>query len=158
MGLWKPTPCLMSEKPLRRRPHARHVFGVVLGRVAGHRKPHRAVVDAHPVADLAAQQAVHRQPGGFAGHIPERHLDDADGAAPRLERPAVADVEHDPLDLGRVLVQDERLVVEHVRLQIRLVRLGRGIAADACVRNDPYNGGVADHGALEISDAHLTRC
>src|SRR5207237_701793 len=82
------------------------------------------------------------------------YLDGADGATPGFERPPVADVEHDPLDVPRILAQDVWLVEQHVRLEVGLVGLDRGVAADAFVGHDPNDGVVADQGALEISDAH----
>src|SRR5712692_8022478 len=94
------------------------------------------------------------QTGGFASDVPERHLDRAHRAAPRLERAPVADVQHDPLHLDRVFADDVRLVVQDVRLQVRLVGLDRRVAAQALVGDDPNYGGIPDGGALQVSNSH----
>ncbi len=96
--------------------HLRHVGGIILGVGARHREAHAAVVDAHLVAHLAAQELVNRNPGGFAGNIPEGHFDGADGAAPGLEAPQAADALHDPLDVGGIFVDQVLLVVQDVGL------------------------------------------
>src|SRR5215216_406838 len=134
--------------------HALHVFGVVIRHVGGHGEAHRAVVDAHTIAHLAAQQPVDGESTRLAVQVPQRHLDRAHGAAPRLERAAVADVEHDPLDLSWIGAEDVVAVHHDVRLDVRLEGLDRAIAADPLVGSDPHDRVVADHGALEIGDTH----
>src|SRR5207248_2873827 len=110
--------------------------------------------DPHLVADLATQQPVNRQPGGFASQVPQRHLDRADRTAPWLERAALTDVQHDALDLGRIGTQDVGLVHQHVGFEVWLVRLHGRVAAESLIGDDPYDGVVADDGALEIGNLH----
>ena len=57
--------------------HLRHVLGVVLRRLAGHREADASVVGAHAVPDLAAQQLVYRHSGRLPGDVPEGDLDRA---------------------------------------------------------------------------------
>src|SRR5262249_15350141 len=109
---------------------------------------------AHPVADLAAQQFVDRHPGCLAGDVPECHLDSTDSAAPGLEAAEVADPAHDPLDVGRVLAQDQFSIEQHVRLEIWLEGLRLGVAADARVGHDANYGIATDDRASEIRDFH----
>ena len=62
--------------------------------------------------------------------------------------------EHDALDVPRILPEDVRPVVQHMRLQVRFERLNRAIAAETLVGHDPNDRVIADDGALQISDAH----
>src|SRR5690606_10267899 len=119
-----------------------------------HRETDRAVVDAHPVAYLAAEQFIDRQSGSLARNVPQCHLDRADRTAPGLERAQTPDLQHDALDVGRVLADDQIAIKEHVRLEVRLVRLGLPIAVDPFVRGNPYDGIVADDRALDIRNLH----
>src|SRR4051812_43303484 len=89
--------------------HLRHIVGKILRFVAAHGKPDGAVVNANAVSDLAAKQFVDRQSSSFPGEIPEGHFDGADRAAPGFEAAALADAQHDPFDVCRVLVNDRRL-------------------------------------------------
>ena len=132
----------------------RHVLGVVGRVVAVDRETDRAVVDAHPVTHLAAEQLVHREPGGFPGNIPERHLDRADRAPPRFETAALANLAHHPLDVGRVFADQRRFEVQDVPGQVRLVRFDLGVAVDTVVGDDPHHRVLPDHRALEIDDFH----
>ena len=71
-----------------------------------------------------------------------------------LKRAALADLQHHPLDVGRVLADEGRLEVEDVRLQVRLVRLDLAVAADALVGDDAHDRVLADDGALQVGDLH----
>ncbi len=85
IGLWKPMPCLMIVKPSLCGLHLRHIRGEIGRSVARHREAHGAIVDPHPVAHLAAEQFVDRQSRRLPGNVPQRHLNRAHGAPPRLE-------------------------------------------------------------------------
>ena len=113
----------MIVKPSGSGHHAPHVLRIILRVVARHGKAQRAVIDADLVAHLAAQQLVDRQARGLAGDVPERHLDGAHGAAVGLERAALADAQHHPLDVGRVRADQGLAEGEHLRLDERLVVL-----------------------------------
>ena len=88
------------------------------------------------------------------GHVPERHLDRADGATPRLEAAALADLAHDALDVGRVFADERWLQMQDVPGQVRLVRLDLAVAVDPLVGDDAHDRVLADHRALEIDDLH----
>jgi hypothetical protein len=116
-----------------------------------------AVVDAHAVSHLAAEELVDGESGCLAGHVPEGHLDRADGAAPWLEAAAGTDLAHDALDVGRVVTDEGRLQMEDMPGQVRLVGLDAAVAADALVSDDAHDRVVAENGALEIDDLHGVR-
>src|SRR5207245_2082758 len=61
---------------------------------------------------------------------------------------------HHPFDQRRIFVQNVRLVEQDVRFEIGLVRLHCRVAVEAVVGDDAYDGGVADDGAAQVSDAH----
>ena len=147
---------LDDAEALRQRHHPPQVVGIVLRPRAGARKPHRAVIDPHPVAHLAAEQPMHRHPRRLAREIPERHLDDADRRPPGLEAAALADPPHHPLDQPRVLADQRLAQRQHMRLQIRLPGLDLAIAGDALVADDPHHRAAADHRAFHIDDLHLS--
>src|SRR3954463_10666440 len=94
-------PHLDDGETLRGGLHLGHIGGVVGWLVPVHGEADGAVVDAHAVAHLAAEELVDGEPGGLASHVPEGHLDRADGTPPRLEAAARADLAHDALDVGR---------------------------------------------------------
>ena len=145
---------LDDGEALRRGLHHPHVVGVVVGGLSGEREPDAAVVDHDAVADLAAEQLVHRDAGGLAGDVPQGDLDGADGRAPGLEAAEAADPPHDALDVGRVLADDVVAVEEDVGFQVGLGPLGLPEAVDALVRGDPDDGVAADDGALQVGDLH----
>ena len=79
------------------------------------------------------------------------------GAAPRLERAALADLEHHPLDVGRVLADQRLAEIEHERLEVGLVLLDLAVAADALVGDDAHDRVLADDRAAEVDDLHGSR-
>src|SRR3954468_10427636 len=78
-------PHLDDGETLRGGLHLGHIGGVVCWLVPVHGEADSAVVDAHAVAHLAAEELVDREPGGLPSHVPEGHLHRADGTPPRLE-------------------------------------------------------------------------
>ena len=66
-------PLLHHGEALRQRLSSPRRFGIILGLMRLERLADGAVVDPHLVAHLAAQEPVDRQPGGFAGDVPEGH-------------------------------------------------------------------------------------
>ncbi len=153
-------PCLTMVKPSLARLHPLRVVGIVLRVVRLEGRRTRAVVDPHPVAHLAAEQLVDRHPRRLAGDVPQRVLDHADRRAPRLERAALANAHHHPLDVGRVLPDQPVAEMHDERLQVGLVLLDLAVAADALVGDHPHDRVRADHGALQICDfqAEFPRC
>ena len=134
--------------------HLLHIFGKVLRLVASHLEAHRAVVDAHLVAYLAAQEFVDRQVGRLTGNVPERHFDRAHRRAPGFERAQPADPTHHPLDIGGVGPQDQVTVEEYMGLEIRLGPLGLAITINPFVGENANNRLVADHSTAEVGDFH----
>ena len=145
---------LAQGEPLRQLPYGAGRGGVLLGEGVGHRHRGAGQVDAHAVADLAAEQLVHRNPGRLAGDVPERHLDGADGAAPGLEAAEPADAEHDALDVGRVHAENEVAVEEDVGLEVALGGLHLPGADDPLVGEDADYRMAADDGAPQIDNLH----
>ncbi|MEZ5906960.1 MAG: hypothetical protein R3C69_18335 [Geminicoccaceae bacterium] len=148
---------LDEGKAVRQPLHPFGLGGVVLGRDTLHGPADGAVVAAHLVPDLAAEQLMDRQARGLAGEVPERHLDRADGTAPGLERAALPDPEHAALDVGRVLADQRLAVVQHEGLEVGLVLLGLAIAREALVGDDADDRVGADDGAPEVGDPHFCR-
>ena len=73
-------------------------------------------------------------------------------AAPGLERAHPADLQHHPLDVGRVFAEQIVLVEEHHRLEVRLGGLGLAVPGDALIRDDADDRVPADDGAPEVRD------
>ena len=145
---------------LRRVYHLLHIVCEVLGRANGraggcHGEAHRTIVHPHAVADLAAEQLVHRRTHGLAGNVPQRHFNRTDCTAPRLEAAQAADIEHHPLDVSRVLVEDAIFVEQHVGLEVGLALLDFPEPVDALVGIDAHNRVVADNRTFEIRDFHI---
>jgi len=141
-------------KALGRRLDAGGVLCIVLRGIARHREAHRTIVNAHLVPYLAAQQPVYRQPARLAGDVPQGHLDGAHGATPGLEGTHLANAQHRALDLGRVGANEKITIEQHVWLEVGFVGFDLAIAVDPFVRDDPNDGILTDHGALEVGDLH----
>ena len=135
--------------------HPLHIFRVMPRFEAAHREAHAAVINPHAVAELAAEQLVHRQARRLACYVPESHLDCADRAAPRFERTHPADLKHGVLDLRGIFTEEKIAVEENVRLQIGLGRLCFPESLYSFVRCDSHDRVVPDDCTLEVSDFQL---
>ena len=96
------------------------------------------VVDPYPVARRAAQQAVHRQPRGLAGDVPQGVVERGDGRQPdaaRREAELLMDFQHQVLDAARVLAahQREQVVGDGRRAQVGAGGVDLAPAVDALV-------------------------
>ena len=132
--------------------HLGGVFGVVLWRLAGHGEADAAVVSAHAVANLPAEQFIDRHSGHLSRDVPESDFDRAHRRTPGLERAQPADLQHDPRDIRRIFTQKVVAIKEHHGLEIGLGRFGLPVAGDALVGNDPNDRIAANDGAAEICD------
>jgi hypothetical protein len=146
---------LHDRETFGRGRHLPNVFGVVIRLVTSKGETDPAVIDAHLVPHFAAEKLVDGKARGLAGYVPERDLDDADGGAPRLEAASLPDFQHHPLYVGGIFAQKRIAEREDVRLQKRLPRLHLRITVDACVRDDPHDGTLAQDRAFEVDDLHL---
>ncbi len=148
---------LDDGEALGQRLHPAHLVGVVLRGLARERLSQRPVVDTHAVADLAAEQPVDREPRRLAREVPQRHLDRAHRRPVGLEGAALADLEHHPLDEGRVLADQRLAEIEHEGLEVGLVLLDLAVAAEALVGDEANDRVLADYRAAEIDDLHASR-
>ena len=140
--------------------HPFHIGGVVFGAVACALFAHVAVVAAHLVTHLAAQQLVGGHIRSLAGNVPQRMLDDADRRAIGLERAALADFQHHPLDVGWVLADQRVAKVQHPGFDVALGEFDFAQAVDAFVGGDADDGVAANDSAAQIGDFHRvsSRC
>ena len=145
---------LDHEEALGLLHHPFDVGGIVLRPVAGALAPPVAVVAAHLVAHLAAEQLVDRHIGGLAGDVPQRVLDGADRGAIGLEAAALADLQHHALDVGRVLADQRIAEMQHPGLEVGLGEFHLAQAIDVLVGDDADDGVLADDGAAEVDDLH----
>ncbi len=136
MGEWKRDALLDHEEALGLLHHPFDVGGVVLRPVAGALAPPVAVVAAHLVAHLAAEQLVDRNVRGLAGDVPQGMLDGADRRAIGLEAAALADLQHAALDIRRVFADERLAEVQDPRLEVGLGELHLTEAVDVLVRDD----------------------
>src|SRR6516165_1925586 len=81
-------------------------------------------------------------------------LDSAYRRAIGLERAALADLQHHPLDVGRVLADQRFAEMQHPRLEVGLGELNLAKAMDALVGHDANDGMPADDGTAEVGDLH----
>ena len=156
MSEWKDDPLLHHKEAFGLLHHPFDVVRIILGPVAGTLAPLVAIVAAHLVAHLAAQQLVGRDIRGLAGDIPKRVLDRADRRAIRLEAAALADLQHAALDVRRVLADQRIAEVEHEWLEVGLGEFHLAKAVDVFVRHDADDGMSADNGAAEVDDFHAS--
>ena len=147
-------PCLTMKKFSRPLHHPFDVGGIVLRPVAGALPADRAVIDAHLVAHLAAEQLVDRHAGRLAGDVPQRVLDGADRGAIGLERAALADLQHAALDVGRVLADQRVAEMQHPGLEVGLGVFHLAEAVEALVGDDADDRMLADDGAAQVGDFH----
>ena len=147
-------PLLHHEELFGPLHHPLDVGGIVLRPVAGALLPDRAVVDPDLVAHLAAEELVDRHPGRLAGDVPERVLDRAHRRAVGLERAALADAQHHPLDVGGVLADERVTEMQHPGLEVALGELDLAEAVEALVGDDADDRMPADHGAAQVGDLH----
>ena len=148
-------PLLHHEEAFGLLHHPFDVGRVVLGPVPRALAAVVAVVAAHLVAHLAAEQLVDRNARGLAGDVPQRMLDGADGGAIGLEAAALADLQHAALDVGRVLADQRLAEMQHPGLEVGLGELDLAEAVDVLVGHDADDGMAADDGATEVDDLHV---
>ena len=102
-------------------------------------------VGADPIAQRTAEHAVHGQPGGLAGDVPQRHVDAADRGVedrPAAKERAAIHLLPQVLDAGGVLPDKKRAEPLH-HLRDGLVHLEQAAlagAVDAAVGFDPHEG------------------
>ena len=81
-------------------------------------------------------------------------LDGADRRAIGLERAPLADLQHHPLDVGRVLADQRLAKMQHPGLEVALGELDFAEAVDALVGDDADDRVLADDGAAQVGDFH----
>jgi hypothetical protein len=137
-----------------KNPHPFDLGGVVLRPVARALLAQRTIVDAHLVADLAAEQLVGGHAGRLAGNVPERVLDGTDRRAVGLERTPLADLHHAALDVGRILADERVAEMQHPGFQVVLGVFHLAEPVEALVGDDANDGVAADDGAPQVGDLH----
>ena len=94
----------------------------------------RVAVDAHLVAEFAAQHRVDRHAVGLACQVPQRHLDAAHTAALAAVIAELLDAAEELVDVARVLVEDAALERQRKALAGPVAHLA--VAFDALIRSD----------------------
>ena len=89
-------------------------------------------IDAHLVAELAAQHLVDRHAIGLAGEVPERDLDRRDAAALPAVAAELLDAAEQPVDVAGVFAEQPAL--QHQRIG------GAGAVADLAEADDALVG------------------
>ena len=109
-------------------------------------------IDAHLVAELAAEHLVDRNAIGLAGEVPKRDLDSRDAAALPPMAAELLDAAEQPVDIAGVLAQQPAL--EHQRIG-RAGAVAHFAEADDALVGVDFDQRRGERRADDLGDAHV---